>query len=460
MYAPIGYPQYQLPQTVPSLNHPYYPSPKQTHQQSNATNFQAMSGINPVSSTMSNNNRVNAGQTTHNANSSMIISTNTNNTNNQHINYNNLPIITLPHPHIIASTQGSAVSQPLIQFSNSNDNLSNSNSLSNKNSNNNNSNNSKHFGLNNIPRFDIQPPKQLINSGSPRQAYCDTSSNTSQPSNATSMSITSMNTITSLSTMLPPPPPPASMAIKTEAIKKDKDKDRNKKIKMFEDVFEEEITSKNGQWIIREHINSSARTEGYYSLAPRNKKKKFRHLARKGGREDGTARNIRINKRRLENCLKQTHGQTVFKMNSLQFRQKNIQFGKSSIHSWGVFALEDIAAEEMVVEYIGEYINEKYANLREKLYRKQGYDDYMFRVDDNLIIDATKRGNLARFINHSCDPNCYTRIIHVNNTPRVVIYSKRFIKEGEELTYDYKFPIEDDKIQCLCGSKNCRGTLN
>ena len=113
----------------------------------------------------------------------------------------------------------------------------------------------------------------------------------------------------------------------------------------------------------------------------------------------------------------------------------------------------------MVVEYIGEYIKEKYANLREKLYERQGYDDYMFRVEDDLIIDATKKGNLARFINHSCDPNCYTRIIQVANTPRVVIYSKRYIKAGEELTYDYKFPIEDEKfkIQCLCGSKNCRG---
>jgi len=141
-------------------------------------------------------------------------------------------------------------------------------------------------------------------------------------------------------------------------------------------------------------------------------------------------------------------------------KQKNIQFGKSCIHSWGVFALEDIASEEMVVEYIGEYIDEKIANLREKLYEKQGYDDYMFRVDDNLIIDATKKGNLARFINHSCDPNCYTRIINVNNTLRVVIYSKMQIKAVEELTYDYKFPIEDEKIICLCGSKNCRGTLN
>jgi len=264
-----------------------------------------------------------------------------------------------------------------------------------------------------IPNFDISRP--------PKQIYCDTVSSLSNTSN------TSSNTInTNLST---------NASILTDIVveeKKDKD-----------------IISKNGQWIIREHLSGSARTEGYYNLCPANKRKKFRHLAadkviKYKYKEREREKNINIKNESL-----------------LLSKQKNIQFGKSSIHSWGVFALEDINAEEMVVEYIGEYIPEKYANLREKLYEKQGYDDYMFRVEDDLIIDATKKGNLARFINHSCDPNCYTRIINVHNTPRVVIYSKRCIKAGEELTYDYKFPIEQhSKILCLCCSKNCRGTLN
>merc|ERR1712228_505367 len=213
-----------------------------------------------------------------------------------------------------------------------------------------------------------------------------------------------------------------------------------------------ELISQNGQWIIRQHLSGSARTEGIYSLAPSNKgNKKFRHLAAAQNKNSK-----HLNKRRRILSQSMHHYQNNESL--LLSKQKNIQFGKSHIHSWGVFALEDIASEEMVVEYIGEYIDEKIANLREKVYEKQGYDDYMFRVDDNLIIDATKKGNLARFINHSCDPNCYTRIIAVNNTLRVVIYSKMQIKAGEELTYDYKFPIEDDKIICLCGSKNCRGT--
>ena len=104
---------------------------------------------------------------------------------------------------------------------------------------------------------------------------------------------------------------------------------------------------------------------------------------------------------------------------------------------------------------------------------------YLFRIDDHTIIDATRKGNLARFINHCCDvrpshifsmtsnfnfkflqPNCYAQVITVKDEKRIVIYSKRDINVGEEVTYDYKFPIEPDKIPCLCKSPKCRGTLN
>ena len=85
---------------------------------------------------------------------------------------------------------------------------------------------------------------------------------------------------------------------------------------------------------------------------------------------------------------------------------------------------------------------------------------YMFRVDSDYIIDATKKGNLARFINHSCDPNCYAKIIPVGTEKRIAIYSKRDIEVNEEITYDYKFPLEDEKIPCYCGAATCRGTLN
>jgi len=114
----------------------------------------------------------------------------------------------------------------------------------------------------------------------------------------------------------------------------------------------------------------------------------------------------------------------------------------------------------MVVEYIGEYISNEIADIRQSIYYEYGYDDYMFRANDAEVIDATLQGNIARFINHSCDPNCYTRPILVNHKHRIVLYAKRDIQVGEELSYDYKFPEEDVKIPCNCGSAKCRTYLN
>lgn len=86
----------------------------------------------------------------------------------------------------------------------------------------------------------------------------------------------------------------------------------------------------------------------------------------------------------------------------------------------------------------------------------------MFRIDDFDVVDATMHGNAARFINHSCEPNCYSRVIHVEGQKHIVIFALRRIFRGEELTYDYKFPIEDagSKLPCNCGAKRCRRFLN
>jgi histone-lysine N-methyltransferase SETD1 len=138
-----------------------------------------------------------------------------------------------------------------------------------------------------------------------------------------------------------------------------------------------------------------------------------------------------------------------------------IRFERSAIHDWGLFALEAITADDMVIEYIGEVVRLKVADAREKRYEKVGIgSSYLFRVDDEVVIDATMKGNVARFINHCCDPNCYAKVVTVLGQKKIVIYSKRDIAPGEEITYDYKFPFEEDKIPCLCGSPKCRGFLN
>ncbi|MEQ2177690.1 hypothetical protein GOODEAATRI_006184 [Goodea atripinnis] len=94
--------------------------------------------------------------------------------------------------------------------------------------------------------------------------------------------------------------------------------------------------------------------------------------------------------------------------------------------------------------------------------RAEGIGCYMFRIDDFDVVDATMQGNAARFINHSCEPNCYSRVINVDGRKHIVIFALRKIYRGEELTYDYKFPIEDDenKLHCNCGARRCRRYLN
>ncbi|CAL8137469.1 unnamed protein product [Orchesella dallaii] len=151
----------------------------------------------------------------------------------------------------------------------------------------------------------------------------------------------------------------------------------------------------------------------------------------------------------------------LLKFNQLHFRKKALKLARSKIHEWGLFAAEPIAAEEMVTEYVGQVIRSWVADLRERTYETQGIgSSYLFRIDEDTVIDATRWGNLSRFINHSCNPNCYAKVITIGGEKKVVFYSKQSIAISEELTYDYRFPIEDKKIPCLCGTVGCRGTLN
>ncbi|TIB73235.1 hypothetical protein E3Q22_00407 [Wallemia mellicola] len=70
------------------------------------------------------------------------------------------------------------------------------------------------------------------------------------------------------------------------------------------------------------------------------------------------------------------------------------------------------------------------------------------------------KGSVARLINHCCQPNCTAKIITILGEKKIIIYAKTEISPGDEITYDYHFPIEDEKIPCLCGVEGCRGSLN
>jgi uncharacterized protein len=134
----------------------------------------------------------------------------------------------------------------------------------------------------------------------------------------------------------------------------------------------------------------------------------------------------------------------------------------SQIHGRGVYAIAPIKKGTRVMEYLGERISHAEADAR---YEKKGDDDghtFLFIASNRTVIDAGVDGNDARFINHSCNPNCETVI----ENSRVFIDAIRNIKPGEELGYDYQLTWEstDDPAElalyaCRCGARKCRGTM-
>lgn len=151
----------------------------------------------------------------------------------------------------------------------------------------------------------------------------------------------------------------------------------------------------------------------------------------------GNSRANRASNRRYVadlNDQKKTLGQDsdVLKFNQLKKRKKPVKFARSAIHNWGLYAMENIGKDDMIIEYVGEEVRQQIAEIREKRYLKSGIgSSYLFRIDDDTVIDATKKGGIARFINHSCMPNCTAKIIKVEGSKRIVIYALRDIALSE-----------------------------
>ena len=135
----------------------------------------------------------------------------------------------------------------------------------------------------------------------------------------------------------------------------------------------------------------------------------------------------------------------------------------SEIHGRGVFAARNLRKGACIIEYKGQRVSWPEALERPDSDPDNPYHTFFFSLDDGRVIDASVRGNAARWINHSCAPNCETE---EDDDGRVFIYAKRAIAAGEELTYDYKLtvdpPITRADIRgyaCRCGAKRCRGTM-
>ena len=174
----------------------------------------------------------------------------------------------------------------------------------------------------------------------------------------------------------------------------------------------------------RKHLTGSARTEGYYKISHAEKSAYVAQYTLRSTNVENVAptekppaqhvtssRSNRANARRRAQGLEEINqvqravalskgesgtAELSIKFNQLQTRKKHLRFARSPIHDWGLYAMERIARGEMVIEYVGEIIRAQVADKREKVYERQGIgSSYLFRIDEDLVVDATKKGNLG-----------------------------------------------------------------
>ncbi len=141
---------------------------------------------------------------------------------------------------------------------------------------------------------------------------------------------------------------------------------------------------------------------------------------------------------------------------------RRIQTRRSGVHGLGVFAVQALAAGEVIIEYTGQIITWKQALKRHPHDPKDPNHTFYFHIDDGRVIDAKFGGNSSRWINHSCAPNCEAD----EQDGQVFIKALRKIRPGEELFYDYGLIIDAPytpklkaEYPCWCGAPQCRGTL-
>ena len=130
-----------------------------------------------------------------------------------------------------------------------------------------------------------------------------------------------------------------------------------------------------------------------------------------------------------------------------------LEIRPSKIHRWGIYAGEDIPPKRKVIEYTGERISRRETKRRAD---ETPHLIYLFTLDSYWTLDGSVGGSGAEYINHCCDPNIVTQI----RQGHILYFSRRAIKKGEELTVDYHFSKDVERVPCKCGAANCRGTIN
>jgi SET domain-containing protein len=149
-------------------------------------------------------------------------------------------------------------------------------------------------------------------------------------------------------------------------------------------------------------------------------------------------------------------------MAKLEKKRRRIVVRNSSIHGRGVFALRRIPKGTRIIEYKGKLITDKEADRRYSRMHEHSPHTMLFSLEGGWVIDATRRGNSARWINHSCAPNCEIE----EEGQRIFIEARRDIRLGDELTYDYNLQIGEKHTKaakrehaCFCRARRCRGTM-